>query len=92
MTAVGRYEIDWAPSAVRDLQRLPEKVATAVVEVVYGVVADSPGRAGHRLRFELEGKHSANRGSYRVTYEIDENHGSVTVVAIDHRRRIYRPR
>ena len=37
------------------------------------------------LRFELEGKHSANRGDYRVIYEIDEAAHAVLILAIDHR-------
>jgi mRNA interferase RelE/StbE len=86
------FQIAWAPSSLRDLARLPEKVATAVVEFVYGALADNPRRVGHELRFELEGKHSANRGDYRVVYEIDHKVRSVTIFAIDHRSKIYRSR
>ncbi|MGH9213115.1 MAG: type II toxin-antitoxin system RelE family toxin, partial [Acidimicrobiales bacterium] len=38
------------------------------------------------------GKHSARRGDFRVIYEIDDNRHRVTVVAIDHRSDVYRPR
>jgi mRNA-degrading endonuclease RelE of RelBE toxin-antitoxin system len=95
VTAARPYEIDWAPSALRALRRIPEKVATAVVEFVYGALADNPQRVGHPLRFELEGKYSANRGDYRVIYGIhDDDDGVVTVIAIaiDHRSDIYRRR
>ena len=92
MTRDKPFEIAWSPSALRDLARSPEKVATAVVEFVYGALADNPRRVGHELRFELEGRHSANRGDYRVIYEIDDKARLVTVLAIDHRSKIYRPR
>ena len=92
MTAAGPYEVDWAPSALRALARIPEKVATAVVEFVYGALADNPQRSGHPLRFELEGKHSANRGDYRVIYEIDADSNVATIIALDHRSDIYRRR
>jgi mRNA interferase RelE/StbE len=88
----GPFEIEWASTALRSLDRLPEKIATACVEFVYGGLAEDPHRMGRALRFDLEGKHSARRGDFRVVYEIDESRRVVIVVAIDHRSDIYRPR
>lgn len=85
------YRIEWASPAKRALARLPERVATAAIEFIYGPLAEQPQRVGHPLRFELEGKHSAHRGDYRVVYEIDEAAGLV-VLAIAHRSDVYRPR
>ena len=86
------FEIEWAAGALRSLDRLPEKIATACVEFVYGGLAENPHRAGRPLRFDLEGKHSARRGDFRIIYEIDEDQHAVTIVAIDHRSDIYRSR
>lgn len=86
------FDIEWASSALRSLDRLPEKIATACVEFVYGGLAETPHRVGRSLRFDLEGKHSARRGDFRVVYEIDDRLHLVTVLAIDHRSDIYRPR
>lgn len=86
------YAIAWAAPARRALARLPEKVATAAVEFVYGSLAASPRRAGKPLKLELEGLHSARRGDYRVIYRIDDHRRRVDVVAIEHRSDIYRPR
>ncbi len=86
------FDIEWASSALRSLDRLPEKIATACVEFVYGGLAESPHRVGRALRFDLEGKHSARRGDFRVVYQIDDRLRLVTVLAIDHRSDIYRPR
>jgi mRNA interferase RelE/StbE len=36
--------------------------------------------------------HSACRGDYRVIYRIDGDQRPVTVIAIEHRSDIYRPR
>jgi antitoxin YefM len=52
-------------TARRALTRLPEKVATAVVEFLYGSLADSPHRVGKQLKLGLEGLHSARCGDYR---------------------------
>jgi mRNA-degrading endonuclease RelE of RelBE toxin-antitoxin system len=84
------FEIHWAAPARRALRRLPEKVATAAVEFIYGPLASSPSRVGRPLRFELEGMHSAHRGDYRVVYRIDDRRRRVEVLAIAHRGDVYR--
>jgi mRNA interferase RelE/StbE len=86
------YEIAWAAAGRRALARMPEKVATAVVEFVYGSLAASPHRVGKPLKLGLEGLHSARRGDYRVIYRIDDQRRRVEVLAIEHRSDIYRPR
>jgi mRNA interferase RelE/StbE len=86
------FEIHWAGPARRALSRLPEKVATAAVEFIYGVLATNPHRVGRPLRFELEGRYSAHRGDYRVVYRIDDRHRRVLVEVVGHRADIYRPR
>ena len=86
------FAIAWTSPARRALTRLPEKVATAVVEFLYGSLAENPHRAGKPLKLGLEGMHSARRGDYRVIYRIDDDQRLVTVIAIEHRSDIYRPR
>ena len=86
------YAIAWTAPARRALARLPEKVATAVVEFLYGSLAASPHRAGKPLKLGLAGLHNARRGDYRVIYRIDDHHHRIDVVAIEHRSDAYRPR
>jgi len=86
------YVIAWTAPGHRALARLPEKVATAGVEFLYGSVAASPHRVGKPLKLGLDGLHSARRGDYRVIYRIDDHRRRVDVVAIEHRSDIYRPR
>jgi mRNA interferase RelE/StbE len=86
------YAIAWTASARRALARLPEKVAVAVIEFLYGSLAASPRRVGKPLKLGLEGLHSAHRGDYRVIYRIDDDRRRVDVMAIEHRFDIYRPR
>lgn len=81
------YDIAWTRTAKRALRRLPEKVATAAIEFIYGPLAENPQRVGKALRFELEGLHSARRGDYRIIYRITD---VVTIVAIEHRADVYR--
>jgi mRNA-degrading endonuclease RelE of RelBE toxin-antitoxin system len=84
------YGLLVTPPAQRALDRLPERVAAAIAELLTGDLA-APRRAGKPLRRELAGVWSARRGSYRVLYEIDEQKQCVVVLRIDHRADVYRP-
>ncbi|MEE6283260.1 type II toxin-antitoxin system RelE family toxin [Georgenia sp. MJ170] len=84
------YEVAWTPSAKRALRRLPEKVAVATVEFIYGSLVEQPWRIGKPLRFQLEGLHSARRGDYRVIYRIEDTR--IVITEIDHRADAYRRR
>jgi mRNA interferase RelE/StbE len=77
----GDFAIAWTAPARRALARLPEKVATAAVEFLYGSLAANPHRVGKPLKLGLDGLHSARRGDYRV----DDQHRRVDVLAIEHR-------
>lgn len=86
------WDLIVAPSAERVLRRLPEKVATAIVEFMLGPLLAAPRRVGRPLRRDLEGLWSARRGAYRVVYELDDRAREVHVLRIDHRADVYRPR
>jgi mRNA-degrading endonuclease RelE of RelBE toxin-antitoxin system len=86
------YRLLVAATAERSLGRLPEGVAAAIVEFMLGALLDAPRRVEHPLQRELAGLWAARRGPYRVVYEIDDDAGVVTVLRIDHRADIYRPR
>jgi mRNA interferase RelE/StbE len=80
-----------AGTARRDIGGLPEKYATAVMELLPAIAAD-PKRLGKPLKFELEDRWAARRGPYRIIYAIDEKARMVTVLAVAHRADVYRPR
>ncbi|MDZ4178240.1 MAG: type II toxin-antitoxin system RelE/ParE family toxin [Coriobacteriia bacterium] len=86
------YRLLVASSAERTLRRLPEAVASAMVEFMTGPLLDNPARVGKPLMFDLEGYLSARRGPYRVTCRVDEAERAVRVVRIEHRSDVYRVR
>ena len=86
------WELQVAASAERQLARLPERVAAAVVEFIVGPLCENPRRVGHPLQRELAGMWSARRGAYRVVHEVDDATRLVTVLRIDHRSDVYRTR
>jgi mRNA interferase RelE/StbE len=78
--------------ADRQLRRLPEGTATAIVEFMLGALLENPHHMGGPLQRELEGLRSARRGAYRVIYQINEAEHLVIVHRIDHRATVYRQR
>jgi mRNA interferase RelE/StbE len=77
--------------ARRQFDRLPISVDAAVLETL-DAIAENPQRLGKRLALEHNGRWSARRGPYRIIYEPVEEERLVRVVAIGHRRDVYRPR
>ena len=76
------------------IDRLPEKIALAVLDYLVGPLLEKSHRVGKPLRGDLAvaGLHSARVGAYRIVYEISEINRTVRVISIDHRADIYRPR
>ncbi len=91
MTEPNRLRV--TASAGRTIEhKLPEGVAAAVIEFITGTLLDNLHRVGHALRHELTGIHSARREDFRILYEIDDAIHLVTVLRVEHRADVYRPR
>ena len=85
------YEIRLSRPARRALAtELPEAVATACLEFIYGSLAANPYRVGKPLRLPATPLYSARRGQFRVIYAIDEDIVVVEILDVQHRRDIYR--
>lgn len=85
------YRVRVARTAARQLaEALPESVAAACIEFLYGPLADDPHRVGAPLRKPFEGHWRERRGEYRVRYTIDDAREEVSVLDISHRRDAYR--
>jgi mRNA interferase RelE/StbE len=85
------YELRTTSAVRRALsETLPEAVAAAACEFITGPVLADPHRIGKRLVAPLDDRYSAQRGTYRVIYRIDDDAAVVTVVDVAHRRDAYR--
>lgn len=88
----GSQRLDNPPPAQRAItDKLPEAVATAVIDFATTALIDNPHRVGEQLRHDLTGVWAARRGTYRVLYRINEEAHEVVVLSIEHRRDAYRP-
>ena len=86
------WTVELADSAIRDLDRLPPRVVPAVIEFIYGPLAENPRRLGKPLREDFAGLWSARRGPYRVLYELGDEKARIVVARIRHRAHVYRGR
>jgi mRNA interferase RelE/StbE len=87
-----RWAVGLSSAAIRTLDQLPPRVVPAIIEFLYGPLADNPRRVGKALRDDFAGTHSAHRGVYRVLHEINEAEHSVTVTRVAYRNHAHRPR
>lgn len=87
------YELRTTSTVRRALsETLPEAVAAAAYEFITGPLLADPHRIGKRLLPPMDDRFSARRGTYRVIYRIDDEHLTVTVLAVVHRSDSYRAR
>jgi mRNA-degrading endonuclease RelE of RelBE toxin-antitoxin system len=83
------YDLRVTGHAQRQLGRLPEGTAAAIIEFMLSALVENPHRVGGRLQREFAGFYSVRRGAYRVVYEIDDDQHAVIVLRIDHRSSVY---
>lgn len=86
------WSVQLSPTAVRALDRLPHKIAVAIVEFITATLPTNPYRLSKPLRFEFEGWWVARRGDYRITFRALEDDRVLYVGRIEHRAHMYRHR
>lgn len=90
MSGPQTWSVRLSPGAIRALERLPHKVAAAIVEFVTTTLPTDPYTMSKPLRFELEGWFVARRGGYRVTFRVLPNEHTLYIGRIEHRAHAYR--
>ncbi len=86
------FTVRLSSSAIRDLDRVPPRVAPAILKFIFGPLARNPHRVGKPLLEELDGYWSARRGDYRILYSIHDDVVDVVVVRVGHRAHVYKVR
>jgi mRNA interferase RelE/StbE len=83
-----QYSIFLTKKAQKQLDTLSNKISNAIIEAIY-TLEDNPrpfgykklkGRTGCRIRV----------GDYRIIYEIFDSELIITVIALGHRKNIYK--
>ena len=79
-------------AAVRDLRRLGTDAESRVLRYLRERIAGSadPRRFGHALTGDRKGLWRYRIGDYRIVAAVEDNRFVVLVVAVGHRREVYR--
>lgn len=85
------YRIEVAPSAVRQLRNL-DPTARRRVQAAIELLAIDPRPTGTKKLVGGDGEWRARTGDYRIIYEIQDQLLVVLVLAVGHRRNVYRAR
>ena len=86
------YRVEWSGPARRDMARLPNRVAMAVLVYVDERLAQNPLRLCKPLAGDLQGIWTARNGDYRILLRIDQDSQTIAILHVDHRAHAYRPR
>ncbi len=86
---MAQYRVDVTRSAAKELENLDPRTGSRVLEAVQALT-DEPGPRQSRKLVGSEGAYRIRVGSYRVLYLVDDARRVVTVIAVGHRRDVYR--
>jgi mRNA interferase RelE/StbE len=86
------WRVEFHPAAVRELRKLGPGGERRVLRYLRERIANSndPRRFGHALIGERKGLWRYRVGDYRIVASIEDDRFVVLVVAVGHRREIYR--
>ena len=76
------------PSAVKDIEGLPDKDRSRVVYRIQGLAEDPRPRGCEKL--SGDDKYRIRQGKYRILYQINDDEVVVVVVRVAHRKQAYR--
>jgi mRNA interferase RelE/StbE len=83
------YRVEVAPAAVRQLRKL-DPPARRRVQAAIELLKEEPRPSGAKKLVGGDGEWRVRTGDYRVVYEIRDSVLLILVVAVGHRRDIYR--
>lgn len=84
-----RYRIELTPGAARQLRKL-DPPAQRQVQAAIELLADAPRPPGAKKLVGGDGELRVRTGNYRIIYEIQDDVLLVLVLAVGHRRDIYK--
>jgi mRNA interferase RelE/StbE len=85
-----RYQIVLTSAARKQLGALPRDVQARIAPVIL-TLGDDPRPHGARKLKGGSDEYRIRVGDYRVVYTIDDDNNIVLIVAVAHRRDVYRP-
>lgn len=90
MSGSNFYRIIYAKEAKQDIVSLDSATKVRVREAIEKRLMTNPIYFGKPLRYSLSGLRRLRVGDWRVIFKISENEKTVKIVAVKHRREVYR--
>lgn len=88
MTQQPRYELVFAPAALRSLRKVDQQTAKRIKAAAEDL-RDNPRPHGLKTVLSMPGVFRVRVGDYRILYTIDDSELTVLIVDAGHRRGIY---
>ncbi len=85
---MSRYEVDFTPTAQKELDRLPKKEIARIVEATQRL-AEDPRPHGSKKLVGEENLYRIRVGKYRAVYAIFDDKLVVLIVRVRHRKNAY---
>lgn len=82
------YKILIKPSAVKELEAIPERDRRRIVYRIQGLAEDPRPRGYEKL--SDHDKYRLRQGNYRILYQVNDDEVIVVVVRVAKRARVYR--
>ena len=86
---MAKYRLEVKRSASRELEDLEPRLAKRILASIETLSSKPRPRQSRKL-VGSENSYRLRVGAYRVLYQIDDTNRLITVVAIGHRREVYR--
>ncbi len=85
------YRVEISPAAVRQLKKV-DGTARRRVQAAIELLAEEPRPTGAKKLVGGDGEWRVRTGDFRIVYEINDGVLIVLVLAVGHRREVYRGR
>jgi mRNA interferase RelE/StbE len=85
---VKRYNVKYTKEAKRNIEKLDQSIKQVIKKAIVSL-SSNPYR-GKALAYELSGLYSFRTSDYRIIYRIREEEILIIIIAIGHRKEIYK--
>jgi len=85
---VGKYKIYIKPTAVKELQKIPKRDVSKIIDKIRSL-SSNPRPPGCE-KLSADEKYRIRQGRYRIVYSIEDDKLVVLVIKIGHRKDVYR--
>jgi mRNA interferase RelE/StbE len=85
---VGSYKILIKPSAVKEIEAIPQRDRQRIVARIQGLSTNPRPPGSEKL--SGQDKVRLRQGAYRILYSVNDDEPSLLIVKVGHRREVYR--